>query len=209
MITLGITGRSGCGKSTVTAVFAAHSVPLADADQISREILLPDSPLLPALAERFGGDILAADGTLNRRLLADRAFATPEGKAALDGLTHPEIVRRIRAAKQAALASGAPLFVLDGAVIVGTAAQAECDRLCVVTAPFETSVSRIMARDGISAEMAARRLNAQTPEETLTAQADYVLRNDTDLARLQAAAAQLCTRLMQEGGAGEGFERTE
>ena len=209
MITLGITGRSGCGKSTVTAVFAAHSVPLADADQISREILLPGSPLLPALAERFGGDILAADGTLNRRLLADRAFATPEGKAALDGLTHPEIVRRIRAAKQAALASGAPLFVLDGAVIVGTAAQAECDRLCVVTAPFETSVSRIMARDDISAEMAARRLNAQTPEETLTAQADYVLCNDTDLARLQAAAAQLCTRLMQEGGAGEGFERTE
>ena len=209
MITLGITGRSGCGKSTVTAVFAAHSVPLADADQISREILLPGSPLLSALAERFGGDILTADGTLNRRLLADRAFATPEGKAALDGLTHPEIVRRIRAAKQAALASGAPLFVLDGAVIVGTAAQAECDRLCVVTAPFETSVSRIMARDGISAEMAARRLNAQTPEGTLTAQADYVLRNDTDLARLQAAAAQLCTRLMQEGGAGEGFERTE
>lgn len=209
MITLGITGRSGCGKSTVTAVFAAHGVPLADADQISREILLPGSPLLPALAERFGGDILTADGTLNRRLLADRAFATPEGKAALDGLTHPEIVRRIRAAKQAALASGAPLFVLDGAVIVGTAAQAECDRLCVVTALFETSVSRIMARDGISAEMAARRLNAQTPEETLTAQADYVLRNDTDLARLQAAAAQLCTRLMQEGGAGEGFERTE
>ena len=209
MITLGITGRSGCGKSTVTAVFAAHGAPLADADQISREILLPGSPLLPALAERFGGDILAPDGTLNRRLLADRAFATPEGKAALDSLTHPEILRRIRAAKQAALDAGAPLFVLDGAVIVGTAAQAECDRLCVVTAPFETSVARIVARDGISAEMAARRLNAQTPEEALTAQADYVLRNDTDLARLQAAAAQLCTRLMQEGGDGEGFERTE
>ena len=100
MITLGITGRSGCGKSTVTAVFAGHGVPLADADQISREILLPGSPLLPALAERFGADILKADGTLDRRLLADRAFATPEGKAALDGLTHPEIVRRIRAAKQ-------------------------------------------------------------------------------------------------------------
>ena len=49
MITLGITGRSGCGKSTVTAVFAGHGVPLADADQISREILLPGSPLLPAL----------------------------------------------------------------------------------------------------------------------------------------------------------------
>ena len=89
---------------------------------------------------------------MDRRLLADRAFATPEGKAALDSLTHPEIVRRIRAAKQAAQDAGAPLFVLDGAVIVGTAAQAECDRLCVVTAPFETSVARIVARDGISPE---------------------------------------------------------
>ena len=199
MITLGITGRSGCGKSTVTAVFAAQGVPLADADQISREILLPGSPLLPALAERFGADILNADVTLDRRLLADRAFASPEGKAALDRLTHPEIVRRIRAAKQAAQAAGAPLFVLDGAVIVGTAAQAECDRLCVVTAPFETSVARIVARDGIAPEMAARRLNAQTPEAVLTAQADYILHNDAGLDALQEAAARLCETLRTEG----------
>ena len=122
------------------------------------------------------------------------------GKAALDRLTHPEIVARIRAAKQAAQAAGAPLFVLDGAVIVGTAAQAECDRLCVVTAPFESSVARIVARDGIAPEMARRRLNAQTPEQTLTRHADYILRNDTDLARLQAAAADLCAELLAEGG---------
>ena len=177
MITLGITGRSGCGKSTVTAVFAAHGVPLADADQLSREILLPGSPLLPQLAARFGGEILR-----------------------LDSLTHPAIVARIRAAKQAAQAAGASLFVLDGAVIVGTAAQAECDRLCVVTAPFETSVARIVARDGISPEMAARRLNAQTPEQTLTAQADYTLHNDAGLEALQAAAARLCVQLQAEGG---------
>ena len=166
MITLGITGRSGCGKSTVTAVFAAHGVPLVDADQLSREILLPGSPLLPQLAARFGGDILKPDGTLDRRLLADRAFATPEGKAALDSLTHPAIVARIRAAKQAAQVAEAPLFVLDGAVIVGTAAQAECDRLCVVTAPFETSVARIVARDGISPEMT----NGSAPKTDISTQ---------------------------------------
>ena len=73
MMTLGITGRSGCGKSTVTAVFAARGIPLADADQLSREILLPGSPLLPRLAERCGADSIMADGTLDRRLLADRA----------------------------------------------------------------------------------------------------------------------------------------
>ena len=200
MITLGITGRSGCGKSTVTAVFAAHGVPLVDADQISREILLPGSPLLPVLAQQFGADILYADGSLNRRLLADRAFAAPEGKAALDSLVLPEIIRRVCRLKQAAREAGAPLFVIDGAVIVGTDAEKECDHLCVVTAPFETSVARIVARDGISPEMAARRLNAQTPEQTLTAQADYTLHNDAGLEALQAAAARLCERLQAEGG---------
>ena len=79
-------GMPGCGKSTVTAVFAARDIPLADADQLSREILLPGSPLLPQLAECFGADVIKEDGTLDRRLLADRAFATPEGKAALDAL---------------------------------------------------------------------------------------------------------------------------
>ena len=177
MITLGITGRSGCGKSTVTAVFAAHGVPLVDADQISREILLPGSPLLPVLAQRFGADILYADGSLNRRLLADRAFAAPEGKDALDSLVLPEIIRRV----------------------VGTDAEKECDHLCVVTAPFATSVARIAARDGIAPEMAARRLNAQTPEEVLLARADLVLRNDADLASLEAAAAALCEQLQAEG----------
>ena len=193
--------REIVGADLLAAVTGAHlPLPLG-----VDGVLLPGSPLLPALAERFGADILKADGTLDRRLLADRAFATPEGKAALDGLTHPEIVRRIRAAKQAAQEAGAPLFVLDGAVIVGTAAQAECDRLCVVTAPFETSVARIVARDGIAPEMACRRLNAQTPEAELTAQADYVLHNDADLAALQAAAEQLCSALQTEGGASHRF----
>ena len=197
MITLGITGRSGCGKSTVTSIFAAHGVPLADADQMSREILLPGSPLLPQLAERFGDDILRADGTLDRRLLADRAFATPEGKRALDALTHPEILRRIRAAKQAAQEAGNRLFVLDG----------ECDRLAVVTAPFATSVARIAARDGISPEMAARRLNAQTPEETLRAHADYVLCNDGALEALEASANTLCEQLLAEAAGKDGVAR--
>lgn len=198
MITLGITGRSGCGKSTVTAVFASKGVPVADADKISREILQPGSPLLAQLAERFGADILDKNGVLNRRLLADRAFASVEGKKALDALTHPEIIRRIRAAKAEAEQNGCALFVLDGAVIIGTEARAECDKLAVVTAPFETSVARIAGRDGISAQMAMRRLNAQTPEEVLTANADYVLRNDADLTALETAAAQLCGTLLAQ-----------
>ena len=207
MITLGITGRSGCGKSTVTSIFAAHGVPLADADQMSREILLPGSPLLPQLAERFGDDILRADGTLDRRLF--RCPDAAEDFRVGQRVQRPLALRRCKGpvCQQAAQEAGNRLFVLDGAVIVGTEAEAECDRLAVVTAPFATSVARIAARDGISPEMAARRLNAQTPEETLRAHADYVLCNDGALEALEASANTLCEQLLAEAAGKDGVAR--
>ena len=202
MITVGITGRSGCGKSTVTACFAARGVPVADADQISRQVLQPGSPVLAQLAARFGGDILRGDGVLDRRLLADRAFATPEGKADLDAITHPAIVRRIEAARQAAQAAGSPLFVIDGAVLVGSVIDGIWDRLIVVTAPYEVSVARIVARDGIRPEMARRRLDAQLPEAALAARADIVLANDGTQEQLRRQAGALAARLLAEGERG-------
>ena len=199
MKVVGITGRSGCGKSSATNFLREKGYPCIDADLVAREVLLPGSPCIAQLQQVFGADIADENGTVRRRLLADRAFAAPEGKAALDSLVLPEIIRRICRLKQAAREAGAPLFVIDGAVIVGTDAEKECDHLCVVTAPFATSVARIAARDGIAPEMAARRLNAQTPEEALLARADLVLRNDADLASLEAAAAALCEQLQAEG----------
>ena len=204
MMTVGITGRSGCGKSTVTACFAAHGVPVADADQISRQVLQPGSPVLAQLAARFGGDILSGDGVLDRRLLADRAFATPEGKADLDAITHPAIVRRIEAARQAAQAAGSPLFVIDGAVLVGSVIDGIWDRLIVVTAPYEVSVARIVARDGIRPEMARRRLDAQLPEAALTARADILLANDGTREQLRRKAEDLTARLLAEAERGAG-----
>ena len=202
MITVGITGRSGCGKSTVTACFAARGVPVADADQISRQVLQLGSPVLAQLAARFGGDILSGEGVLDRRLLADRAFATPEGKADLDAITHPAIVRRIEAARQAAQAAGSPLFVIDGAVLVGSVIDGIWDRLIVVTAPYEVSVARIVARDGIRPEMARRRLDAQLPEAALAARADIVLANDGTQEQLRRQAGALAARLLAEGERG-------
>ena len=157
MKVVGITGRSGCGKSSATDFLREKGYPCIDADLVAREVLLPGSPCIAQLQQVFGADIADENGTVRRRLLADRAFAAPEGKAALDSLVLPEIIRRVCRLKQAAREAGAPLFVIDGAVIVGTDAEKECDHLCVVTAPFATSVARIAARDGIAPEMAARR----------------------------------------------------
>ncbi len=178
MKTIGITGRSGCGKSTVSAYLTKLGYPLADTDQIAREIMEPDSPCLRQLADAFGNDILNEDGSLQRHLLANRAFATPEGTKLLTSITHPEILRRTLALRDSAEKNGASLFFMDGAVLVGSIFEAYCDTLILVTAPFSVSVERICRRDGISPEMAQRRLNAQTPEGELRKKASYILEND-------------------------------
>ena len=195
MRVIGITGRSGSGKSTVTRLYAARGFPCIDADEVSRAVLQPGSPCLARLQKAFGSDIVEADGTLRRRLLADRAFATPEGTARLTAITHPEILRRIDAWLQEQSAAGAALVFVDGAVIVGTPFESRCDALLLVAAPQEQSVARICARDGISPEMARRRLGAQTPEQTLRRAARYVLENDSTPQRLEERALALLSRL--------------
>ena len=178
MKTIGITGRSGCGKSSVTALLRQKGYPVVDGDELSRQILQKGSPCLAQLAGAFGEDILDEEGNLRRRLLADRAFATPEGTKTLTSITHPEIYRRMEAHRQAAAAAGHELYFIDGAVIVGTPFEALCQKLILVTAPFEESVRRICARDGISPEMAARRLQAQPPQAELEKRVDFILNND-------------------------------
>ena len=190
---VGLTGRSGCGKSSVSAWLAGQGIPCIDADGISREILQPGSGCLPLLQNAFGSDIVDNSGALRRRLLADRAFATPEGTRTLTEITHPEILARIRSRVAEARAAGAEFCFVDGAVIVGTPFAGECDRLAVVTAPYEQSVARICRRDGISPEMARRRLDAQTPERTLLEAADHVIHNNGTLADLE----QQCRALLQ------------
>ena len=195
---IGVTGRSGCGKSSVTRLFASEGYPCIDADVISREVLEPGSACIKQLQNAFGSDIVNESGVLRRRLLADRAFATPEGTARLTAITHPEILRRINVHLQEAESSGARLAFVDGAVIVGTPFAARCDALLVITAPYEQSVARICARDGIAPAMARRRLDAQTPEQTLREAADFVLENNSTPECLEERALSLLHRLERE-----------
>ncbi len=109
MITLGITGRSGCGKSTVTAVFAAKGYPAGRCRPVAAKFCCPVRRCCPAGTACSARILPTKTARCDRRLLADRAFATPEGKAALTDITHPEIVRRIGAALDEAARAGAPL----------------------------------------------------------------------------------------------------
>ena len=146
---IGITGRSGCGKSTLTDSIRAAGFRCVDATRWRGEVLLPGSPCIVQLQQEFGeSDIVDEAGQVRRRLLADRAFATPQGTARLTAITQPEIYHRLDLAMAEAAGGGKALLCGrrgDRGYPVPKAVQPS--RL--VAAPYETSVQRICARDAL------------------------------------------------------------
>ena len=199
MKTVAITGRSGCGKSTVAQYCRSRGFPVLDGDAVAREVTQPGSPCLPALAKAFGADILDEDGALRRGVLAQRAFATKGDARRLTDITHPEIVRRLLAGVAQARAAGAKLVFVDGAVIVGAPFEPFCDALIVVRAPQQVLEQRIMRRDGISRQAAQARLASQLAQEKLDAAATFLLDNTGSEQALRAQARAVLENLLKEG----------
>lgn len=201
---VGITGRSGSGKSSVTKYLSQNGCFCVDVDQIARRLLTPGAEsyarLIPVLQNAFGYDIVDDSGTLNRQLLADRAFADPASTQKLNAITHPELLRLVERQAETARRAGETLFFVDGAAIVGSIFQPRCQTLVLVAAPYAASVRRICARDGLTEAQARQRLDAQTPEEVLRTAADYILENDTTLEALYRKTAALLPVLRREEG---------
>lgn len=199
MKTVAITGRSGCGKSTVAEYYRSRGFSVLDGDAVAREVTQPGSPCLPELAKAFGADILDEGGALRRGVLAQRAFATKGDARRLIDITHPEIVRRLLAGVAQARAVGAKLVFVDGAVIVGAPFEPFCDAVIVVRAPQQVLEQRIMRRDGISRQAAQTRLASQPAQERLDAAATFLLDNTGSEQALRAQARAVLENLLKEG----------
>lgn len=200
---VGITGRSGSGKSSVREYYASLGYPVADGDAVSRQVTSPGSPCLAELAAAFGSAILAEDGGLLRSKLGEIAFASPENTVRLNQITHPYITAAFLDMARQAKEDGARLFFADGAAIVGEDFEKHCDRIILVVAQQRLSVSRVILRDGISKVSAGRRLAAQLPEEQLRQVASYVIENNGGLAALYHKADTVLAALLKEVGTAE------
>ncbi|MDL2293428.1 dephospho-CoA kinase [Ruminococcaceae bacterium OttesenSCG-928-D13] len=196
MLMVGITGRSGSGKSSVSGHYAALGYTVADGDLISRQVTGPASPCLAELVEAFGSAILQADGTLNRRALGELAFKSPENNRKLVEITHPHILAEMRRRAEAARAAGERLFFVDGAMIVGGPVQPMCDKIVLVVSEARLSISRIILRDNISKIAAQQRLSAQLPEAELRQAADYIIENNGSLEQLGQQAEAVLAELL-------------
>ena len=173
-IVIGLTGPTGAGKSSVAKELAALGCAVVDCDRIARQVTDSCVPCLQSLAEEFGSDILQ-EGVLDRKLLAARAFASPEKTRKLNELTHPWILGETKAQIQAALDAGKPFVVVDAPLLFEAGVDVLCDEIVAVTVPFEKRLQRIMKRDHISEELARARMAAQHPESWYEERAGKVI----------------------------------
>ena len=180
---IGITGGSGSGKTTVLLELEKLGTLVIDADVVYHEILKTDSVMLDELRSTFPD--AATEAGIDRKTLGSIVFRDPEALKQLNRITHSHIGREIRNRLRAWAMQGGKLAAIDAIELHGSGEAALCDWTLAVTAPEETRIRRIMARDGISRETAQRRIRAQHSDEAFVHLCDVTLSNDGDLAALQ------------------------
>lgn len=177
MLTIGLTGKTGAGKSTVALWLKGKGCYIIDGDVIARQITEKGSPVLTDLQRAFGEDILDENGELIRKCLAERAFSSRENTDLLNSITHPVIKDKCRLEIEKADGEGYGVCVIDAAALLDSSCKELCDKIVVVTAPEEIRLERILSRDKISSGQAITRIKAQKSDEYYFRYADIIIRN--------------------------------
>ncbi|MBQ5995660.1 MAG: dephospho-CoA kinase [Clostridia bacterium] len=175
---IGITGQTGAGKSVICEILTdRYGYYQLDADKVAKLVIDKDKRLLKRLAEIFGDDIILSDGSLDRRLLAERAFSSKENTERLDEAVYPAVAKqaeKIIKKKQDENYNG---ILLDAIGLFESSLDRLCDFTVAVTAPPETRRERIILRDGLTASQAQSRINAQKDESFFKENADLIIDN--------------------------------
>jgi len=177
MLTIGLTGGIGSGKSTATALFSELSVPVIDADIIAHNITEPGETTLDTLFEQFGSDIKRSDGSLDRAKLREQVFNNAAECKKLEAIMHPVIRSEMQRQIQAI---DAPYCILVIPLLLETAQQDDFDRILVVDCTEETQRRRVLKRSGITPQQLEAILDVQCKRDQRLAAADDILYNDDD-----------------------------
>jgi dephospho-CoA kinase len=201
MLAVGLTGGIGSGKSAVADLLVARGAVLIDADQVARDVVAPGGPAYQPLVDRFGQEILAPDGTIDRKALAAVAFANEETRLELNAITHPAIGIAMIEARDSHEGSD-DIVVL--AIPLLTAVHRDTVRLhevVVVDCPTEIALERLLSQRGFDRADAEARIRSQITREERVKDADYVLDNSGDRAALETEVARLWDWLVEAAAA--------
>lgn len=199
---IGLCGRSGSGKSFVSRLFEGFGIPSIDTDKVYREMTgTPTggvlSPCMKELVREFGETVLAEDLSLNRRALADIVFArgAEERLHALNRITHRYILGEAESRIEEYGKCGRWAVIVDAPLLFESGFDKKCDVIIAATAPEETLVERIVARDRIDVPAAMRRLAVQLSDADVRCRADYVIDTDNSEAALKLKIADVIDRI--------------
>lgn len=180
MLKVGLTGGVACGKSTVLAMFAARGAHTIRADEVAHELMQPGTAVYVKVVATFGREILDADGSIDRRKLAEAAF--PERIKELNGIVHPAVIaEQDRWANEFNGREPEAVAIVEAALIFEAGANKRMDKMITVTCTPQQKAMRFAVRARLSLEAARReverRMAAQIPEEEKAARSDYVIDN--------------------------------
>jgi dephospho-CoA kinase len=198
VLTVGLTGGIGSGKSEVARRLADKGATIVDADQVAREVVEPGTPGLRQVVEEFGSGVLRPDGTLDRPALGAVVFADPQKLQALNAIVHPLVGARTAELVEQAQTSGAQICVHDVPLLVESGLAAAYEVLVVVAADPGTQLSRLTGIRGMTEPEARQRIAAQAPLADKVAVATHVIHNDGSLQELVEQVDRLWENLLQK-----------
>jgi dephospho-CoA kinase len=194
MLLVGLTGGIGSGKSTVAHLLERRGAVVFDADALARTAVEPGTRGHDAVVERFGANVLAPGGALDREALASIVFADPAARRDLEAIVHPE-VRRLFAEGCEAYRGTDRVVVFSAPLLVETGMHTAFEVLVLVSTPVETQIERLLRDRAMSEEQVRARIGAQAPLEEKAAVADVILDNEGDLDELEAQVDSLWDEL--------------
>ena len=182
MILVGLTGGIGSGKSTVSSLLEGRGAIIIDADAIVREVQLPGSPVLAELASKFGPEVLASDGSLDRQAVANIVFTDPEALKSLNAIVHPAVGKEMnrRMIEQRTTKN---VVILDIPLLTENPREGLQGKI-VVDVPVEVQVERLIKFRGFDEADARARISRQATREQRLLTADFVIDNSHDLESL-------------------------
>ena len=173
---IGITGGTGCGKTTALEVIEDMGGLVIDCDEVYHDLLQNCDEMMDELNERFPGAI--AQGSTDTKSLGEIVFNDPEELRALNTVTHRYVGEEIKRRLQNWARAGGTLAAIDAIVLIESGIGSYCRATVGITAPTEDRIERLMKREGISREYAILRIDAQKPNEYFEEMCDYTLNND-------------------------------
>lgn len=174
MIILGITGGSGCGKTTVSDILRSKGIDVIDTDIVARLIVEPGKPALNEIEDYFGKEYITSVGTLDRKKLAGVVFADSKKLSKLNEITHKYISKYV---DEYIKDYSGDIIGIDGAVIIGSGIDKKCDYILSVLADKGERLRRIMLRDNITEEEGKKRISSQKNDEFYIENSDYIVYN--------------------------------